>query len=151
MLRVVTGNILHETRGILVHGVNCQGKMNAGIALDIKKKYPKVLSSYLSMCDEFERIPGKLLGLVDFVQVSDELIIASAFTQATYGRSDFRYVSYDAIDDCFYRIKHHAIDAKLPVIYPRIGAGLANGNWDIISTIINAHLSPSVDHSLFVL
>lgn len=151
MFKVVTGNLLNETRGILVHGVNCQGAMGAGIALEVKKRYPKAYESYIAFGERNGWHPNLLLGQVDFVQISDELFIANAFIQASYGRSDFRYVSYDAVDECFSRIKQYAIYRELPVKYPRIGAGLANGNWDIVSAIIQANLPNSIDQTLFVL
>ena len=151
MLKVVTGNLLNEDRGILVHGVNCQGKMGAGIALEVKRRYPKAYHSYLDRCKWSNFDPFRMLGFVDFVQINDNLVIANAFIQDTYGNDGRRYVSYDAIDRCFIEINQYALRTGLPVKYPRIGAGLAGGNWDIISAIINVNLAPSVDQSLFVM
>ena len=151
MLKVVTGNLLNETKGILVHGVNCQGKMGAGIALQIKQHYPYAFNSYLAFRRARAYEAQHMLGCVDFVQMSDQLIIANAFIQDTYGNDGRRYVSYDAIDRCFIEVNQYALRTGLPVKYPRIGAGLAGGNWDIISAIINVNLAPSVDQSLFVM
>jgi O-acetyl-ADP-ribose deacetylase (regulator of RNase III) len=151
MLKVVTGNLLNETKGILVHGVNCQGKMGAGIALQIKQHYPYAFNSYLAFCRGRGYEAQHMLGCVDFVQMSDQLIIANAFIQDTYGPGGRRYVSYDAIDRCFAEVRQQAIRTGLPVKYPRIGAGLAGGNWDVISTIINANLPLEIDQALFVM
>lgn len=150
MLKVVTGNLLNETKGILVHGVNCQGKMGAGIALQIKQHYPYAFNSYLAFCRARGYEAQHMLGCVDFVQMSDQLIIANAFIQDTYGPGGRRYVSYDAIDRCFASVNQYALKTGLPVKYPKIGAGLAGGCWDIISAIIEANRSEGVDHTLFI-
>lgn len=151
MLKVVTGNLLNEDKGILVHGVNCQGKMGAGIALEVKRRYPQVYRSYFQFGNGARWQPSHLLGSVNFVPITPELVIVNAFTQEDYGNDGRRYVSYDAVDRCFAEINQYALRTGLPVKYPRIGAGLAGGNWDIISAIIHVNLAPSVDRSLFVM
>lgn len=150
MLKVIKGNLLNETRGILVHGVNCQGKMGAGIALELRKRYPQVYKSYIDAGDRDRWHPRFLLGTVNFVPITDELVIANAFTQEDYGVDGRRFVSYDAIDRCFASINQYATKTRLPVKFPKIGAGLAGGCWDIISVIIEANRSQSVEHVLFI-
>lgn len=151
MLKVVTGNLLNETKGILVHGVNCKGRMGAGIALEIRKRYPHVYRSYVVLGDKLRWRDKFLLGEVDFVPITDELVIANAFIQDEYGLPGTRYASYDAIDLCFSKINRYAIERNLPVKYPKIGAGLAGGCWDIISAIIQANRTENVEHTLFIL
>lgn len=151
MRNLVTGNLLNETRGILVHGVNCQGKMGKGIALEIRKRYPQVFDSYLEFGNKVFWKPSLLLGGVDFVSITPDLIVVNAFTQEDYGSDGRRYVDYDAIDRCFSQIKQCALRTGLPVKYPRIGSGLAGGDWNIISVIIDANLSPNIDQTLFVM
>jgi O-acetyl-ADP-ribose deacetylase (regulator of RNase III) len=150
-LKTVYGNLLNETKGILVHGVNCKGRMGAGIALEIKKRYPQVYQSYIAFGDKNRWRDRFLLGEVDFVKITDQLVIANAFTQEEYGSPGTRYASYDAIDNCFSKINRYAIERNLPVKYPKIGAGLAGGCWDIIAAIIQANRTDGVDHTLFVL
>lgn len=150
MIKVVTGNLVNETKGILVHGVNCRGRMGAGIALELRKRYPQIYQSYMKKGHDYSWLPKYLLGFVDFVRITDELVIANAFTQEEYGTDSRRFVSYDAIDHCFASINQYALKTGLPVKYPKIGAGLAGGCWDIISAIIEANRSEGVDHTLFI-
>lgn len=147
----INGDLLNETRGILVHGVNCKGRMGAGIALEIRKRYPQVYRSYIAYGDRLRWRDGFLLGEVDFVPINDGLVVANAFIQDEYGPPGTRYASYDAIDNCFSKINRYAIERNLPVKYPKIGAGLAGGCWDIISVIIRANRTEGVEHTLFVL
>lgn len=149
MLRHVTADILNETTGMLVHGVNCQGRMGAGIALSIKKRYPQVYQSYLDACERQYYVPEKLLGTVDFVWINKDLCIANAFIQDKYGNDGVRYVSYDAVDSCFATVNLKASEKGMVVKYPFIGAGLGGGCWEIISAIIQANRSDNVEHVLY--
>lgn len=149
--KTIKGDLLGESFGILVHGVNCRGRMGAGIGLTIAKRYPQVYKSYIAFCDRLRYRHDFLLGQVDFVKITDDLIIANAFTQHDYGRESIRYVSYDAVDSCFSKIGAYAASKNLPVMFPKIGAGLAGGNWDVISAIIESNRCKDVDYFLFSL
>lgn len=151
MQHVINSSLLDETTGIIVHGVNCRGRMGAGIALAIRKKYPQVFDSYIRYGDALRWRHNFLLGEVDFVRITDRLTIANAFIQEDYGHENKRYASYDAIDRCFATINQYANKLHLPVKYPKIGAGLAGGCWDIISTIIEANQLDTVEHFLYVI
>ena len=61
-----------------------------------------------------------------------------------------RYVDYEAIEQAFARIAKVAREHQLEVHYPLIGAGLANGDWGVISKIINQQLE-GVSHTLWTL
>lgn len=41
---VIDENLLDAKNGIICHQVNCQGKMNSGVAKAIREKYPRVYS-----------------------------------------------------------------------------------------------------------
>lgn len=79
-------------------------------------------------------------------------VILNAITQENYGRSDTRYVSYDAIAHVFETL---SLEAELTqcdadhatlrggiireVAMPLIGCGLANGRWSVVKSIIESH------------
>ena len=70
--------------------------------------------------------------------------IVNAYTQ--YGCNiNMVNVDYDAIRSCFKAIKEKFSGKKIG--YPLIGAGLAKGNWNIISKIIDEELNGE-DHTL---
>ena len=46
MIKVVKGNLLDATEAIIAHQVNCQRKMNSGVAKAIREKYPIVFDIY---------------------------------------------------------------------------------------------------------
>ncbi|WP_223260709.1 hypothetical protein [Bacillus sp. LNXM65] len=42
MIKTVDGNILEASEDIICHQVNCKGVMGAGLAKQIKSKYPNI-------------------------------------------------------------------------------------------------------------
>lgn len=145
------GSLLNNNEGILIHGVNCQGKMESGIAGQIRKKYPEVYRDYMNFFEKNKVVRIKMLGDITVTRINENLYIVNAFTQLYYGRyKHVRYVDYDAISSCFKKINDLAIEKKLPIKFPLIGAGLANGRWDIIKERITASLNESVVAELFI-
>jgi O-acetyl-ADP-ribose deacetylase (regulator of RNase III) len=145
---------------IIVHGVNCQKVMGSGVAKAIRERWPLVYDSYLYFL-ALEQLP---LGRIDIVKFDSNLFVINAFTQEHYGRDGRKYVSYDAVESCFKEIEEfrQGLDRDLndrlndvngideahfdkpivtPVYFPRIGAGLGGGNWNIIESIINETLT----------
>lgn len=109
--------------------------MASGVAKSVKEMYPGAFAQYSH--DIISN--GFSLGDISvYSAIPNELYIVSAITQEFYGREpNTRYVSYDAIDRCFARVFELADHSGLSVHIPKIGAGLAQGNWGIISTIIH--------------
>jgi O-acetyl-ADP-ribose deacetylase (regulator of RNase III) len=63
-------------------------------------------------------------------------LVANAVTQKNFGRSG-RYVSYDAVRLVMQRANVLCKAGGITEIaMPKIGAGLAGGDWDIIAQII---------------
>lgn len=112
--------------------------MGSGVALAIKCKYPKVYQSY----KQYQKDYGLSIGQVDVVTIcKDEFFIVNAITQQFYGR-DFNtvYVSYPALGEVFKKLNTHFSKDRV-FHFPKIGAGLANGDWNVISDIIE-HACP---------
>lgn len=146
-MKQVQGNILDAPVGILVHGVNMQGKFNLGLAKQIRERYPQAYHDY----DHHYRNSVLRLGDVIFTRVRPGLIIASGVTQQYYGRDPNRvYVDYNAVYEVFKQVGPMAIMTNLPVIHPRIGAGFANGDWGKIQDCIHKALSGFCDTTLYV-
>lgn len=155
MKRIRFGNLLEANRGIIVHGCNAQGVMGAGVALALKRKYPKIFPSYCNFLEEHKKNGTSPLGEVDIVRVGSDLYVANAITQLNFGRDKTRrYCSYEAIHKSFKCIADIAGTSieKLPVHHSLIGAGLANGEWSIISEIIDCAFEsyPEVERTLWL-
>lgn len=89
----ICGDITSVADGMIAHGVNCKGVMGAGVALAIKKKWPKAFQKYANITPD-----DNLAGTCQLVVVSDEITVANCFTQVDYGNSPgTKYASVDAV------------------------------------------------------
>ena len=57
----VRGNIFISKAQALVNTVNCVGVMGKGIALEFKRRYPKMFEEYQCICERGELRPGQIL------------------------------------------------------------------------------------------
>jgi O-acetyl-ADP-ribose deacetylase (regulator of RNase III) len=136
-MKVIVGSALAVTRGIIVHGCNCKGVMGSGIAKTVRELYPQAYNVYIQ---EFQQ-RGLHLGHITFAKCeNDEKWIINAQTQDGCG-NDKRYVNYEAVYKCFEKVRNFACVLQergivVPIVFPKIGAGLAGGNWMIIETMI---------------
>ena len=131
------GNLMEVPSGHIVHGCNARGVMGSGVALQIKNKWPSVYQDYRQAFQE----QGLRLGDVQPVVVSPELVVWNAITQKTYGSGPHRYVDYEAIARCFEKINTLVSDypdVEQKIHIPKIGAGLAGGDWPAIAAIIDS-------------
>lgn len=131
------GDLLSVDYGIIVHGCNAQGVMGSGVAKAIKEKYPEAFKLYREHCLTHSCKPY-LLGDVVYCSPKDNLWIANAITQVRFGNDGKKYVNYDAVDCCFKEIAQTR--GHLPIHFPKIGAGLGGGDWNVISAIIDKYI-----------
>ena len=133
-IEVIYDNILTAKEDIIVHQVNCQGVMGAGLALAIKRKYPEVYDRYKIACSTIE--PEDLLGKIQLIKTYDGKIVCNLFGQLNYGRNKVQ-TDYEAITICFDKIYKYAKLNNLTVAVPyNIGCGLAGGKWTRVLNII---------------
>lgn len=138
MIRYLKGDLLKVEEGIIAHGCNAQGVMGSGVALAIREKYPQAYEDYRKFCSN--RPPESIMGY-SVMSTFGELAICNMITQLIFGRDpNVRYVSYDAIDTCFRDLiksaNIHDPENQVVIHIPKIGAGLGNGDWEVISRII---------------
>lgn len=156
--KYIKGNLLDHD-GPIAHGVNCQGKMNSGVAKAIREKYPEHFDAYISLFDEDSYKGSPKLG--HYVSApkhcldkpsKDKCAVWALFTQEYYGYNEKRYVNYCAVARCFYFLEYYYRLYPLKHILgiPKIGAGLGGGDWNIIEQIIN-DAAPSLDIWVYVL
>lgn len=128
---------------VIIHGCNCFCTMEAGIALQLKTRFPAVLEA------DARTRPGDREKLGTYTRVKVEVkgnpfIVVNGYTQFDYAGPGV-LVDYEAVAGLFARIKSDFTGRRIG--YPRIGAGLAGGDWDRISRLIDRALSGE-DHTL---
>jgi O-acetyl-ADP-ribose deacetylase (regulator of RNase III) len=129
MIKIVEGNILDAPEEIIVQQVNLVGWMGAGLALQIRNKYPIVYDIYKEKYKRFE------LGDVLYVDTGKK-IIANIFAQKEAGTTK-NYTVYDALAEGLSYVKEYAgaLGYKIAIPY-KIGCGLAGGNWHIVYGVL---------------
>ena len=133
--KTIAGDALeHFATGLytgLIHGCNCFHIMGGGIAAQIRHKYPQ---AYMADLDTLSGDAGKL-GTYSKAIVPGSGVILNAYTQYDISSNNEVAVEYTALYDAFRKINDDYAGGTF--VIPMIGAGLANGDWDIISSQIN--------------
>jgi len=139
-MKVIEGDLLRlALQGffdVIIHGCNCQCQMGKGIALTIRKQFPEV---YKADCSTEKGVREKL-GTYSSARVQEgdhEFTIVNAYTQFHWRGGGVK-ADYEAIRAVMKRIKNDFSGSRIG--YPLIGAGLAGGDWSVISEIIEGEL-----------
>ncbi len=131
---------------VIIHGCNCFCTMGAGIARAIKENFPE---AFAADCLTAEGDRGKLgtFSSAFICRNNLELTIVNAYTQFHWGGPGIK-VDYEALRSIIQSIKQSYHGKRIG--YPKIGAGLAGGDWQIIAPIIDEELNGE-DHTLVIL
>jgi O-acetyl-ADP-ribose deacetylase (regulator of RNase III) len=138
---------------VIAHGCNCFCQMGAGIAPQMAKAFScNDPEKYHGESTDFPDRKGDMtkLGNIEHYAwyVFDEdgqrrrLEVVNAYTQYKYGRNhkdgDENPVDYAAIEMCMKKINYRFKGKHIGL--PRIGCGLAGGDWEIVKKIIQTEL-----------
>lgn len=141
-MKYVNGDLLDLAEDgkfeVIVHGCNCFCTMGAGIALQIKNRYPDAYSS-----DRRTHSGDKnKLGTYSISSGKDlrKFDIINAYTQYGYSRYNVE-INYEAVRNVFRLVKKDFGYKRIGI--PKIGCGLAGGNWNIIESIIDNEMIDS--------
>lgn len=146
-MKIIEGDLLKLAADgefdVIIHGCNCQCQMGKGIALGIKKLFPE---AYKADCAT-DKGSREKLGTFSYALIEREkhsFIIVNAYTQFHWRGKGVK-ANYDAIRSVMKGIRAEFSGKRIG--YPLIGAGLAGGDWDVISDIIVEELDGE-DHTL---
>jgi O-acetyl-ADP-ribose deacetylase (regulator of RNase III) len=138
---------------VIAHGCNCFCQMGAGIAPQMAKAFScNDASKYHGESTSYPDLRGDMskLGTIETYAwfVFDEegnrrrLDVVNAYTQYKYGRNhadgDKNPVDYAAIEMCMKKMNYRFKGKHIGL--PKIGAGLAGGDWERIKGIIQREL-----------
>lgn len=132
---------------IIAHVCNDEGLWGAGFVTALDKAFgrgPK--QTYLNAYNFWTEHRGLLfmpLGSTSIARVGDDIRIFNMVAQHRTIRTVEKPVCYKAIEHCLVKVANHAIHHHATVHMPRIGCGLARGNWDVVESIINRTLTLS--------
>ena len=138
MLVEVKGDLLKTPCRYIAHGVNCKNVMGSGVAKALFEKWPQVKISYHEWFknrgfNEYGSKDSDYLGITDYVDCGEKIVI-NCFTQEDYLPRGLCHLDYKALRMCFQSIVNSNIKE---VAIPKIGCGLAGGDWEKVKSIIN--------------
>lgn len=110
-----------------------------GFARALRLEYPSAYSEYASWKGES---PNKIsLGAVHMVGVGNNRYIVSLVSQKGYGKSAGPRIRYGALDAALQDARVRLCDVGVRIVQmPKIGAGQAGGNWQVIEGLISERL-----------
>ncbi len=121
---------------VIVHGCNCFGSMGGGIAKTIQEIFPEAYAADLATA----RGDLNKLGSFSYAAVNRNgriITIVNGYSQYHFHGTDV-LVDYPAVRRLFAKIKAEFSGKRIG--YPKIGAGLAGGDWQILAAIIDEEL-----------
>jgi len=127
---------------IICHICNDIGAWGAGFVLALSKRWSEPEAVY-------RRNLALQLGSVEIVPVEDDISVANMIAQRGITRMGFDDadeppIRYEALRACLTQVNDIAYRSKATLHMPRIGCGLAGGEWSQVQDIINEVCSVDV-------
>ncbi|MGE7954904.1 macro domain-containing protein [Lysinibacillus xylanilyticus] len=131
-----------EENTLIIHVVNILGLWGKGFVLSLSKQFPVAKKEYLIWSKDKDAFR---LGEVQFVCLGQQknTFIANMLAQKGV-RKNYKdsttYIDYDALRLCLKKVARFSLKNRLSIQMPKIGSGLAGGDWTEIEKIINEEL-----------
>lgn len=127
---------------VIAHVCNDLGKWGRGFVLAISRRWMQPEAQYRKA---FSGSTRPQLGDVQFVEVEPDITVANLIGQhgiASRGTkaSSVPPIRYEAVEQGLDRIAAFALERQASVHMPRIGAGLAGGDWNRIERLVRRSL-----------
>ena len=137
MIEYLDGDALTVNAKVIMHQTNCKGVMGAGIALQIKKRYPEVYREYKAVCKSVTD-SKELLGECQIIKTYSDRFVANLFGEDAFYPKGVRHTDYDALEKSLKSLKEWMIENEIKTVScpDMIGCGLAGGSRDIVLNIL---------------
>jgi O-acetyl-ADP-ribose deacetylase (regulator of RNase III) len=146
-MKVINGDLIKLARegsfDVIIHQCNCFHNFGAGIALQILKQYPMAFEAD-KRTSYGDRSKLGEISICSCTSKSGVFYIINGYSQFGCGIDRLR-TEYSHVRSVFNKVKKHFKGKRMG--YPLYGAGLAGGDWNIISKIIDEELDGE-DHTL---
>jgi O-acetyl-ADP-ribose deacetylase (regulator of RNase III) len=129
----VEGDILEATTQVVVNTVNCKGVMGKGLALQFKKKYPKMYKEYKQRCRE-----GKItLGQLHLYKGTPQYWILNFPTKNHWrNKSKLEYIEKGLLE---FKEKYTEWGIS-SIAFPRLGCQHGGLNWTDVKPLMERYL-----------
>lgn len=137
MIHHKNGDIFNFTEDAVAHGCNCLSTMASGLAKTVKSKWPEL---YRADKND-DRPPQEKLGSFSYTMFSDGRYGYNIYSQFSFigRRQGRRDLDYGALLNGLLSVcEDLSLRGKKSLALPRIGAGLAGGDWLLIENLLEA-------------
>ncbi len=125
---------------IIAHVCNDRGGWGKGFVLALSRRWDEPEAAYRAWYAEGQSA-GFALGAVQFVPVEPYIWVANMIAQhGTRTGSSGPPIRYDAVGLCLAQVAAKVQELSASVHMPRIGCGLAGGDWSKVEPLIREHL-----------
>lgn len=123
---------------LIVHICNDIGGWGKGFVVAISNKWSEPEQQYRQWFKSQDKFQ---LGEVQFVEVKEHIVVANMIGQHKIKRTNGQVpIRYNAVEEGLNKVANYAHEHNFSVHMPRIGCGLAGGEWTEIEKIINQRL-----------
>jgi O-acetyl-ADP-ribose deacetylase (regulator of RNase III) len=152
LVRYITGDAtapVGDGPKVIVHVCNDLGKWGKGFVLAVSRRWKEPERVYKA---SFDAVAPPALGDVQFVPVEGAIVVANLIGQHGVATRATKMppVRYESIRSGLAKIAAHARASGASVHMPRIGCGLAGGEWPRIEPLIaETLLASDVDVTVY--
>ena len=126
-LTFLQGDLFLSRAQTLAHGANCRGRMHAGVAVEFRRRFPRMYKEYKRRCHSQLLLPGDY-----FLWKDNQPWILNLATQAETGGATQAFVR-----QCLVRLAGgYADEGITSIAMPRIAAGLGGLPWEDVRNLI---------------
>lgn len=124
------GNIFDSEAEVIGHGVNTYGVMGAGIAKQIRERFPHVYAAYRRACDSGNFLPGMTLPVED---PDTGVWIMNLASQERPGADARLEWLEESLTEALRQMPNVGLTS---LALPQIGAGIGGLEWDDVRSVI---------------
>lgn len=132
MISYVKGNIFESPAQVITNTVNTVGVMGKGIALEYKKRYPKMFEEYKKLCKAGTFKPGNLALWKD----EDKWILLFPTKEDWRKPSKLEYIE-NGLKKFLKNWDKYNIDS---IAFPKLGCGNGGLNWNEVKPLMEKYL-----------
>lgn len=126
---------------VVAHCCNDLGRWGKGFVLAVSARWPAAETAYKDWY-RGGAADGFGLGAVQFIPVESHVWVANIVGQKGIKRgSSGPPVRYDALARCLDQLGTRAAELGASVHMPRIGCGLAGGDWSRVGPLVEEHVA----------
>lgn len=119
------------------------GVMGAGLAKQIRDKFPRVYEQYRRAYERDQLALGK----IQVVRVTDTLSVANLCAQEKFGREKIQYTDYPALETCLEKLATWKTEHRpnADIYFPKnMGCGFGGGQWWQVMLMIAKHFPTAI-------